>query len=155
MSAESFLYDECPVWNGTNREWLKDILLTLFNEGESFSGKRPNCDSGWKKEIVALLKEHSTNIEQVLFVLFEPEQYKENMLEEAEEHLERYKAAILNLDNVVSVKVGEYDGMPMIDIRVDMPMTQQSAEIMEELIDNIVGPNCDYILGLDENIQTH
>jgi hypothetical protein len=38
--------------NQTNREWAKDALLTLLIEGEGFSGKRPNCGSGWEYELL-------------------------------------------------------------------------------------------------------
>lgn len=33
------------------REWLCDLLLTVWNEGESFSGKRPWGNSGWEYDI--------------------------------------------------------------------------------------------------------
>ncbi len=37
------------------REYLKTLLLTLWDEGESFSGKRPLGNSGWEHELVAPL----------------------------------------------------------------------------------------------------
>ena len=33
------------------REWLCDLLLTVWSEGESFSGKRPWGNSGWEYDI--------------------------------------------------------------------------------------------------------
>lgn len=30
------------------RHWLTNVLITLLVDGEGFSGKRPNCDSGWQ-----------------------------------------------------------------------------------------------------------
>lgn len=41
----------------TNKEWAKDALLTLLIEGEDFSGKRPNCDSGWEYDLIVGLVE--------------------------------------------------------------------------------------------------
>lgn len=41
----------------TIREYLQELLRSLFREGESFSGKRPFGNSGWESEInVALVK---------------------------------------------------------------------------------------------------
>lgn len=34
----------------TITEWLQTILLTLFEEGEGFSGKRPFGNSAWTKD---------------------------------------------------------------------------------------------------------
>jgi hypothetical protein len=35
----------------TPREYLKELLSTLLEEGESFSGKRPFGNSGWENEL--------------------------------------------------------------------------------------------------------
>lgn len=53
---EAFLDAECTIsgwyppsgWPATWRIWLGHALETLLEEGEGFSGKRPNCDSGWE-----------------------------------------------------------------------------------------------------------
>jgi hypothetical protein len=50
-----FLNRECEIcgWeDNTWRDWFKDLLITLWQEGECFSGKRPNCDSGWQWELI-------------------------------------------------------------------------------------------------------
>jgi hypothetical protein len=33
------------------REYMKELLTTLFSEGEGFSGKRPFGNSGWENEL--------------------------------------------------------------------------------------------------------
>ena len=39
------------------REYLAELLLTLWSEGESFSGKRPFGNSGWESDLfVPLIK---------------------------------------------------------------------------------------------------
>lgn len=53
-NIEQFLNNKCTLsgWrNRTWREWLASVLITLNEEGEGFSGKRPNCDSGWEMEL--------------------------------------------------------------------------------------------------------
>jgi len=35
----------------TIREYLKELLRTLWQEGEGFSGKRPFGNSGWRYEL--------------------------------------------------------------------------------------------------------
>lgn len=35
----------------TARQYLKELLLTLLSEGESFNGKRPFGNSGWKSDL--------------------------------------------------------------------------------------------------------
>ncbi len=41
----------------TVREYLKELLITLWDEGESFSGKRPFGNSGWQYDLyTALIK---------------------------------------------------------------------------------------------------
>ena len=39
------------------REWLTGILITLLVDGEGFSGKRPNCDSGWQWQLAEAMGE--------------------------------------------------------------------------------------------------
>lgn len=36
----------------TVRQFLQELLLTLFREGEGFSGKRPLGNSGWTADLV-------------------------------------------------------------------------------------------------------
>lgn len=51
---DAFLISPCdiPNWRDkTWREWFADALSTLCVEGEGFSGKRPNCDSGWESDL--------------------------------------------------------------------------------------------------------
>ena len=37
------------------KEYLKELLKTLWKEGEGFSGKRPFGNSGWQSDIVYVL----------------------------------------------------------------------------------------------------
>jgi hypothetical protein len=37
------------------RDYLKQLLTTLFEEGESFSGKRPWGNSGWENDLATPL----------------------------------------------------------------------------------------------------
>lgn len=41
---------ECPITSAeiTIKDYLKQLLETLWDEGESFSSKRPFGDSGWE-----------------------------------------------------------------------------------------------------------
>lgn len=39
----------------TIREYLHELLLTLWKEGEGFSGKRPFGNSGWQYDITIAL----------------------------------------------------------------------------------------------------
>jgi hypothetical protein len=39
----------------TIREWLAELLLTLWREEEGFSGKRPFGNSGWQRDVAAVL----------------------------------------------------------------------------------------------------
>jgi len=46
---------ELPSEQITINEFFKKCLLNLWNEGESFSGKRPLGDSGWDWDVFAAL----------------------------------------------------------------------------------------------------
>lgn len=58
---EMFLDSDCEILDkagnkfSTWRHWFKDVFLTLLTEGEGFSGKRPNCESGWEKTLTEAL----------------------------------------------------------------------------------------------------
>lgn len=39
----------------TLRTFFRDCMIALIEEGESFSGKRPICDSGWESDIAISL----------------------------------------------------------------------------------------------------
>lgn len=56
---ETFLISRCTIWgeNKTWKDWFEDVLLTLLVETESFSGKRPNCNSGWAEKLADALAE--------------------------------------------------------------------------------------------------
>lgn len=41
----------------TVRDYLKALLLTLWREGEAFSGKRPFGNSGWDSELLDAIPE--------------------------------------------------------------------------------------------------
>ncbi len=56
MTIKEFLNSPCEIYcweNRTWREWFKDVLATFLKEGEGFSGKRPNCNSGWQEDLAA------------------------------------------------------------------------------------------------------
>jgi hypothetical protein len=36
----------------TIRDYMKELLATLFREGEGFSGKRPFGNSGWEYDVI-------------------------------------------------------------------------------------------------------
>lgn len=42
----------------TVKDWLKEILLTLLEEREGFSGKRPLGNSNWTGDLEKALVEH-------------------------------------------------------------------------------------------------
>lgn len=44
--------------HGTVRDYLHNLLLTLWREEESFSGKRPFGDSGWQHDVYVPLIKH-------------------------------------------------------------------------------------------------
>lgn len=49
--------DENDSGQDTIREYLKELLLELWNKDEGFSGKRPFGNSGWKFAVYAALIE--------------------------------------------------------------------------------------------------
>lgn len=66
---DAFLATKCSVggWEGSTwREWLADCLITLLEEGEGFSGKRPNCDSGWELGVIKAFKKVRATSEQIV-----------------------------------------------------------------------------------------
>lgn len=55
ISAYDVRFDS-DAGNGlTVREYLKKILLAVWDDGESFSGKRPFGNSGWEYDIYSAL----------------------------------------------------------------------------------------------------
>lgn len=44
----------------TVRDYLKALLLVVWREGESFSGKRPFGNSGWDNDLLDALPESAT-----------------------------------------------------------------------------------------------
>ena len=46
---------DCPA--NSIREYLFQLLITLWNEGEGFSGKRPFGNSGWEYDLLTPLVE--------------------------------------------------------------------------------------------------
>jgi hypothetical protein len=46
----NFLNSPCQIWDNERewKMWFADILMTLVREGDRFSAKRINCDSGWE-----------------------------------------------------------------------------------------------------------
>lgn len=49
----------------TLREYLQKLLLTLFEEDEGFSGKRPFGNSGWQWQLASKLIEAGVPVGQV------------------------------------------------------------------------------------------
>ena len=85
VSAASFLDAPCTLWvdtpsdgstpvgtdGGTWRDWLIDALVTLAENGEGFSGKRPNCDAGWHLLLLAdALDKHGTTFAEAVGAAF-------------------------------------------------------------------------------------
>ena len=57
-SIQKFLKAKCALMNkGTWKDWLADLLITLNSEVETFSGKRPNCDSDWISVLAEAMNE--------------------------------------------------------------------------------------------------
>lgn len=82
----------------TIRDYLKMLLLRLWIDGESFSGKRPLGNSGWKFDLyIALIKaghlEGTFDEDDYLDEFSTTEQYKGNRwILEAIEHMGTRKA---------------------------------------------------------------
>lgn len=53
--AISITFDSDAGNNLTIKGYLKELLSTIWAEGESFSGKRPFGNSGWKYDLYAPL----------------------------------------------------------------------------------------------------
>jgi len=51
LSALELRFDSDAGYDITVRDYLCTLLLTLWDEGEGFSGKRPFGNSGWEFEI--------------------------------------------------------------------------------------------------------
>jgi hypothetical protein len=49
------------------REYLKALLTELWREGESFSGKRPFGNSGWERELLENIEDHTLDPESAIF----------------------------------------------------------------------------------------
>lgn len=47
----NFKYDRWDLQECTIREYLTELLLTCWQEGEGFSGKRPFGNSGWQSDV--------------------------------------------------------------------------------------------------------
>ncbi len=45
-------------YDGTLRDYLRELLTTLWTEGECFSGKRPLGNSGWDYDVYYTLVEN-------------------------------------------------------------------------------------------------
>jgi hypothetical protein len=46
---------ECELGDSTIGGYLCELLITLLNEGESFSGKRPLGNSGWENYLLTAM----------------------------------------------------------------------------------------------------
>jgi hypothetical protein len=142
MSAESFLYDDCRIWEGTNKDWFRDILEEFI--------RNSIVDYSDTKEMYRIIsshmEEHSTNLEEVLDALFEVEKRRELLYYHAEENLQRYKAALLNINVINSVDIDEFDGMPMLSLYTDLPIDIHPNMIteLEETVESIIGQDIDY-----------
>ena len=53
-----FKMEENDAEATTIREYLKELLLMVWEQDESFSGKRPFGNSGWKYDIYRTLATH-------------------------------------------------------------------------------------------------
>lgn len=83
VSSASFLGAPCTLWSdgmadgeaaagagGTWRDWLIDLLVTLAEDGEGFSGKRPNCDAGWETLLGDALADHGITFAEAVGTAF-------------------------------------------------------------------------------------
>jgi hypothetical protein len=78
MSALTFLDAKYRGHDGeyeTWAHWLQAACTNAIHEGESFSGKRPCGNSGWEGPLDHALTQHSTDINQVMQVVFNLERY--------------------------------------------------------------------------------
>ncbi len=66
----------------TIKEYLKELLRTLWQEGEGFSGKRPFGNSGWQYDLYAPLIKHN-----LISGKFDEDGYIEEIDEEAGDRL--------------------------------------------------------------------
>ena len=57
LGALEVRFDSDAGENITVRDYLRILLLTLWDEGEGFSGKRPFGNSGWEYELYDALME--------------------------------------------------------------------------------------------------
>lgn len=55
ISALELRFDSDAGEQTTVRDYLRELLLTLWSEGEGFSGKRPFGNSGWEWDLYAPL----------------------------------------------------------------------------------------------------
>lgn len=55
QAALAVVFDSDAGDGLTVRGYLRELLLTLWEEGEGFSGKRPFGNSGWEYELYAPL----------------------------------------------------------------------------------------------------
>jgi len=60
------------------REYLHELMITLWTEGEGFSGKRPFGNSGWQIDICQFLVKSGT-----IYGKYDEDGYLENYDEEA------------------------------------------------------------------------
>lgn len=57
QAALAVVFDSDAGDGLTVRGYLRELLLTLWEEGEGFSGKRPFGNSGWESDLYAPLIE--------------------------------------------------------------------------------------------------
>jgi len=58
LAALEVRFDSDVGDNATIRDYLHELLRTLWSQGESFSGKRPFGNSGWEYNLYAPLIKH-------------------------------------------------------------------------------------------------
>jgi len=88
---------ECEGGLSTIREYLYDLLLKLWEEGEGFSGKRPFGNSGWEFGICIALAKAG-----IVDALFDEDGRLDEMPDE-----ERMKAEALITDAIAYVFFGD------------------------------------------------
>lgn len=59
-SFEAFLSAPCSIYRDerTWRDWIIATFTLLVEEDESFSGKRPGCDSDWSWRLAEAMTDH-------------------------------------------------------------------------------------------------